>query len=172
VRSGIALGSNVGDRLANIRGAIESVRALHEPGTLVFCSSIYETAPIDCEPASRSYFNAVMEIDFVGTPTQLLGRLRSIESTMGRPKRRPRNAPRTIDLDILYMGHLRLNEPQLILPHPRMLQRRFVLVPLEEILPGLILLGQRRDVRMLLADLPDLGEVTKVANEDHARPDP
>jgi 2-amino-4-hydroxy-6-hydroxymethyldihydropteridine diphosphokinase len=171
VRSGIALGSNVGDRLANIRRAMESVRMLHEPGTLVFCSSIYETAPIDCEPGTRSYINAVMEIDFPGTPKQLLARLRKIESKMGRPERRPRNAPRTIDLDILYMGHLRLNDPELTLPHPRMLKRRFVLVPLEEILPGLILPGQTGDVRMLLAELPDLGEVTKVATEDNPWPD-
>ena len=167
MRSGIALGSNVGDRLANIRGAMESVRMLHEPGTLVFCSSVYETAPIDCKPGTRSYFNAVMEIDFPGTPKQLLARLRKIESKMGRPERRPRNAPRTIDLDILYMGRLRLNNPELTLPHSRMLKRRFVLVPLEEILPGLILPGQTRDVRMLVAELPDLGEVTKVATEDH-----
>jgi 2-amino-4-hydroxy-6-hydroxymethyldihydropteridine diphosphokinase len=167
MRSGIGLGSNVGDRLANIRQGIESVRMLHEPGTLVFCSSIYQTAPVDCEPGTRSYFNAVMEIDFPGTPRQLLALLRKIESKMGRPTRRPRNAPRTIDLDILYMGRLQLKKPELTLPHPRMLKRRFVLVPLEEILPGLILPGQTRDVRMLLADLPDLGEVTRVATEDH-----
>jgi 2-amino-4-hydroxy-6-hydroxymethyldihydropteridine diphosphokinase len=85
-----------------------------------------------------------------------------IEREMGRPSKRPRNSPRTIDLDVLYVGNLVLNNPEIIIPHPRFSQRRFVLTPLAEIAPALILPGHSHCVRTLLADLNDPGEVIRL----------
>jgi 2-amino-4-hydroxy-6-hydroxymethyldihydropteridine diphosphokinase len=162
MRCGIALGSNVEDRLENLREGYRRVSALHEPGSPIRMSSIYETSPVDCEPGTTPYLNAVVEINFSGPPVALLDRLLEIEKAMGRPSRRPRNSPRTIDLDILYAGNLVLNNPEVIIPHPRMYQRRFVLAPLAEISPDLVLPGNNRPVKSLLAQLNDRNEVTRL----------
>jgi len=108
------------------------------------------------------YLNAVMEINFTGQPVALMDRLLKIEKAMGRPSKRPKNAPRIIDLDVLYMDNLVLNNPEIVIPHPRLRWRRFVLTPLAEISPDLILPGQARSVRTLLAELDDPGEVTRL----------
>jgi 2-amino-4-hydroxy-6-hydroxymethyldihydropteridine diphosphokinase len=162
MRCGIALGSNVEDRLENLREGYRRVSALHEPGSPIRMSSIYETSPVDCEPGTTPYLNAVVEINFSGPPVALLDRLLEIEKAMGRPSRRPRNSPRTIDVDILYAGNLVLNNPEVIIPHPRMYQRRFVLAPLAEISPDLVLPGNNRPVKSLLAQLNDRNEVTRL----------
>ncbi|MBV8177003.1 MAG: 2-amino-4-hydroxy-6-hydroxymethyldihydropteridine diphosphokinase [Verrucomicrobia bacterium] len=159
MRCGIALGSNIVNRLANLRKGGKRVSLLHEPGVPIRVSSIYETTPLDCEPGTTLYLNAVMEINFSGTPVALLDQLLQIEQEMGRQSKRPRNAPRKIDLDLLYVDDLILNTPEIVVPHPRLSQRRFVLTPLAEIAPELILPGHSRSVRALLADLSDPGEV-------------
>lgn len=87
------------------------------------------------------------------SPADLLTQLREIESSLGRSAHRQRNAPRTIDLDILYAGDQVLKSEQLTLPHPRLTQRRFVLQPLARIRPELVLPGQRKDIATLLAEL-------------------
>jgi 2-amino-4-hydroxy-6-hydroxymethyldihydropteridine diphosphokinase len=104
----------------------------------------------------------VIEINFSGLPVALLDRLLEIEKTMGRPSKRPRNSPRTIDLDVLYAGNLVLNNPEIIIPHPRLHQRRFVLTPLAEIAPELVLPGHMNTVKSLLADLQDPSTVTRL----------
>ena len=103
-----------------------------------------------------------MEINFSGPPVALLDQLLRIEREMGRPSKKPRNSPRRIDLDVLYVGNLVLNNSEIIIPHPRLGQRRFVLTPLAEIAPELILPGHSRSVGALLADLADPGEVTRL----------
>jgi 2-amino-4-hydroxy-6-hydroxymethyldihydropteridine diphosphokinase len=108
------------------------------------------------------YLNAVLEINFTGPPVALLERLLEIERSMGRPSKRPRNSPRTIDLDVLYAGNLFLNNSEIIIPHPRLYQRRFVLTPLAEISPDLVLPGQMHSVRHLLAELDDQSEVFRL----------
>jgi 2-amino-4-hydroxy-6-hydroxymethyldihydropteridine diphosphokinase len=162
MRSGIALGSNIGNRLANLREAYQQVVALNTIGAVVRTSSIYETSPVDSQPGTEEYFNAVMEIGFDGSPISLLDRLLEIELKMGRPSRRPRNSPRKIDLDVLYVGDLVLNEPAIIVPHPRLAKRRFVLAPLAEILPGLVLPGQSHCVSALLEGLNTQEKVRKL----------
>jgi 2-amino-4-hydroxy-6-hydroxymethyldihydropteridine diphosphokinase len=162
MRSGIALGSNIDDRLANLREGCKRASLLDETGPPIRFSSIYETAPVDCEPGTMPYLNAVMEINFSGPPVALLDQLLRIEREMGRPSKKPRNSPRKIDLDVLYVGNLVLNNPEIIIPHPRLGQRRFVLTPLAEIAPELILPGHSRCVRTLLADVKDQGEVIRL----------
>jgi 2-amino-4-hydroxy-6-hydroxymethyldihydropteridine diphosphokinase len=162
MRCGIALGSNIENRLANLREGCKRASSLHEAGPPIQVSSIYETSPVDCEPGTMPYLNAVMEINFSEPPVALLDQLLLIEREMGRPSKRPRSSPRTIDLDVLYVGNLVLNNPEIIIPHPRLSQRRFVLTPLAEIAPELILPGHSRCVRALLADLNDPGEVIRL----------
>jgi 2-amino-4-hydroxy-6-hydroxymethyldihydropteridine diphosphokinase len=162
MRCGIALGSNIEDRLANLREGCKRASLLHEVGSPLIVSSIYETSPVDCDPGTTPYLNAVMEINFKGPPLALLDQLLRIEREMGRASKKPRNSPRKIDLDVLYLGNLVLNGPQILIPHPRLGQRRFVLTPLAEIAPELILPGYARCVRALLADLNDPGEVIRL----------
>jgi len=155
--TGIALGSNIGDRLLNLRQARDELSAKYGG---VRCSRVYETEPVGCEPGTAAYLNAVVEIDYNGTPALLLAGLQEIEARMGRPTRHPRNAPRTIDLDILYAGNLIFHGEAIAIPHPRLHMRRFVLAPLCDIRPDLILPGQHETTGALLAKLPPGPEVT------------
>jgi 2-amino-4-hydroxy-6-hydroxymethyldihydropteridine diphosphokinase len=139
MRFGIALGSNIDNCLTNFREGGKRACSLHESRPPIRVSSSYETAPVDCEPGTMPYLNAVMEINFAGPPVALLDRLLEIERAMGRTSKRPRNSPRIIDLDVLYAGNLVLNKPEIIIPHPRLRQRRFTLTPLAETSPDLVL---------------------------------
>ena len=163
MRCGIALGSNLGDRLAHLRQARESVLALATPGHPVLASAVYETEPVDCAPGTAPYLNAVMEIEYDGQPMILLDALQQIESEHGRPSKRPRNAPRTIDLDVLYAGNLVLSNDEIVIPHPRLHSRRFVLQPLHDIRPSLLLPGYHETVEQLLSSLPPSPAVTRVS---------
>ncbi len=138
MRTGIALGSNLGDRLAHLREARAAVAGLNETGAPILSSRVWETEPVDCQPGAAAYLNAVVEIEFRGSPVTLLHRLQDIERAMGRPERRPRNAPRTVDLDVLYAGEAIFRSDEITLPHPRMHLRRFVLNPLRDIRPDLV----------------------------------
>ena len=156
MRCGLGLGSNSGDRLENLRAARREILAAPEwrkeaPDHLL-CASVYETEPIGCPPGTASFLNTVLELTAAAeiTPALLLRRLQSIEVALGRPSRHPRNAPRSIDLDLLYLGNLELSTEDLTLPHPRLRERRFVLAPLAEIRPNLVLPGDARPVAELL----------------------
>jgi 2-amino-4-hydroxy-6-hydroxymethyldihydropteridine diphosphokinase len=137
--------------MENLRGAREELGRLFGQS---LCSRVYETDPVGCEPGSGPYLNAVVEIEYEGQPVVLLDCLQAVEKKMGRPSKRPRNAPRTIDLDILYVGNLTLSNEEIIIPHPRLHLRRFVLAPLCDISPELILPGRHESVSRLLAQLP------------------
>jgi 2-amino-4-hydroxy-6-hydroxymethyldihydropteridine diphosphokinase len=165
MRSGIALGSNIGDRLANLRAAYREVVNLSSDPARIRCSSIYETSPVDSPPGVASYLNAVTEIEYEKPAIALLDSLLKIERSLGRPSKRPRNAPRIIDLDLLYVGNLTLNSPEIVIPHPRISHRRFVLEPLAEIAPELVLPGQTVSIRDLWIRLKSEEEVTKIPEE-------
>ena len=160
MRIAIALGSNLGDRLANLAAGRDSVLKLPGASAPVLQSCVYETEPVGTGPDAGPFLNAVMEVEFTGEPHTLLAALRDIESALGRPMRYPRNAPRTLDLDILHAGDLVLHDNTLILPHPRLHLRRFVLAPLNDIRPGLRLPGHARTVAEFLARLDDPAAVT------------
>ena len=130
----IGLGSNLGSREHNIFEAIEQLS--DTKGIEVRKRSyLYETEPVG-GPTQRKYLNSVIEIECVLKPGELLMLLHKIENKLGR-QREGENFPRTIDLDVLLYDELILDEPDLIVPHPRMLERQFVLEPLAEIAPQL-----------------------------------
>jgi 2-amino-4-hydroxy-6-hydroxymethyldihydropteridine diphosphokinase len=163
MRCGIALGSNLGDRLANLRAGRDSVMRLPGVTGPLLSSHVYETEPVGTGTDAGRFLNAVIEIGFEGEPAALLAGLQAIESAMGRPSRRPRNAPRTLDLDILYAGDRTLAESELDIPHPRMAVRRFVLTPLNDIRPDLRPPGWKRTVAESLRELSDPAEVAHFA---------
>ncbi len=165
MRAGIALGANLGDRLANLRAGRDAVLRLAGVSLPVRCSRIYETEPVGSGAGAGAYLNAVIEVEFDGQPIALLDGLQAIEAAMGRPSKRPRNAPRMLDLDILYVGNLSLSNDEIVIPHPRLHQRRFVLQPLHDIHPELLLPGQMRTITELFAALTDPAAVELFAEE-------
>ncbi len=165
MKAGIALGSNLGDRLANLSAGRDAVLRLPNISAQALQSRVYETEPVGTGPDAGPFLNAVIEVDSDAEPLTLLAALRGIESALGRPTRHPRNAPRTLDLDILYIGDLVMSDDALILPHPRLHQRRFVLAPLNDIRPDLRLPGQSRTVADLLANLDDPAAVSVFAEK-------
>jgi 2-amino-4-hydroxy-6-hydroxymethyldihydropteridine diphosphokinase len=165
MRTAVALGSNLGDRLDNLRAARQQISDLTDIQLPVLSSVIYETDPVDCEPGAPKFLNAVIEFGYDGDPLQLLKKLKSIEDTLGRPRQHARNVSRKIDIDLLYIGESEINDRELELPHPRMHLRKFVLQPLADIRPELILPRQAKNVRELLAELNDACNVVRLTND-------
>jgi len=149
----IGIGANLGDARANVLDAIERLARL--PGArLLQASSLYRTAPIDS--SGDDYINAVASLDTELDAHALLHALLAIEQAHGR-ERPYRNAPRTLDLDLLLAGdQVIMDAPTLIVPHPRMHERAFVLAPLAELAPDLVIPGHG-DVASLLAHVADQG---------------
>ena len=138
----VALGANLGDAAQAVGDALRRLGELD--GTrLVRHSALYRTAPIDS--TGPDYVNAVAELSTQLTAPELLAQLQRLELEAGR-QRPYRNAPRTLDLDLLLYGSARIDSPQLQVPHPRMNQRAFVLLPLAEIAPGLVTPAQLQAV--------------------------
>jgi 2-amino-4-hydroxy-6-hydroxymethyldihydropteridine diphosphokinase len=156
-RAGIALGSNLGERSAHLQAAITALRLLSKPGEPVLLAPVYESEPRFCPPGSPPFLNTVMEIGHDGGEEgalPLLNQLLAIEASLGRVRDGVRNSSRSIDLDLLYLGDLRLATARLSLPHPGIVDRRFVLQPLADIRPDLVPAGQALTVRELLERLP------------------
>ncbi len=165
MRIGVALGSNLGDRLANLRAARKAIADLTGAKGSVLESPVYETEPVGCEPGAGKFLNAVLEIEYNGDPTDLLQKLIRIEESLGRDRNHARNVSRKIDLDLLYAGELNVENEQLQLPHPRLHLRKFVLQPLADFRPELILPNQTKTVRELLAQTGDSTKVTCFAEK-------
>ena len=165
VRAGIALGSNLGDQLKMLQEARDRILTTDGVHAPVLQSAIYETSPVNCEPAAGDFYNAVIEIGFKSSPEALLAHLRQIELALGRERQHWRNVSRTIDLDLLYVDDLRRDETDLQLPHPRIAERAFVLRPLADIAPDLRLPGQTATVRELLANLGSDQSIRRVTDK-------
>lgn len=149
----VALGSNLGDSRRNIERAFLRLESLsREP---IIRSSLWKSTPVDCPPGSPEFINAVAALTSLpdATPESLLLQLQQIESEFGRSPKKILNEPRPLDLDLIAFADQVRNTPQLILPHPRAHLRKFVLAPLAEIAPDLILPGQKKSVRELLEAL-------------------
>jgi 2-amino-4-hydroxy-6-hydroxymethyldihydropteridine diphosphokinase len=149
----VGLGSNLGNPTSNVRRAIERLQPLSSKPLLR--SSLWETTPVDCPPGSPSFINAAVGLTLRGkeTPESLLAKLQRLEREFGRRPKKQLNEARPLDLDLITFGELIRNSEQLIVPHPRAHQRRFVLQPLCEIAPNLILPGQTKPVSQLLTAL-------------------
>ena len=139
-RAYIGLGANLGDREAMLRAALEQLAA--EPGVeVVAVSAFRDTAPVGIVDQPR-FLNAVAAVETELAARELLDRLLGVERRLGRTREGPRFGPRTIDLDLLLYGDAELAEPGLDVPHPRMHERLFVLEPLAELDPGLVVPGR------------------------------
>jgi len=165
MRTAVALGSNLDDRLENLRIARQQIIDLTDVQPPVLSSAVYETDPVDCEPGAPKFLNAVVEFGYDGDPRELLKKLKSVEAALGRPREHARNVSRKIDIDLLYIGDTKINDRELELPHPRMHWRKFVLQPLADIRPELILPRQSKTVRELFAQLNDPCNVVRLTND-------
>ena len=126
-RAVLAVGSNLGDRVFNLQGAVDALEDTPEVW-LTGVSPVYETVPVDSPEGSENFLNIVVTIDTTLSAPTLLDRALAIEAAYGR-ERSERNAPRTLDVDLIVVGDRRADDEHLVLPHPRAAERAFVLVP-------------------------------------------
>lgn len=163
MRTAVALGSNLGERLGNLQAARNAILGLTNIKPPVLSSAIYETEPVGCEPGAGKFLNAVVEFEYDGDPARLLAQLIQIEEALGRKRDHRQNVSRTIDIDLLYSGDKQVNNEQLQLPHPRLHLREFVLGPLADIRPDLVLPGKKKTVSESLTKVQKSGEVVRCA---------
>jgi 2-amino-4-hydroxy-6-hydroxymethyldihydropteridine diphosphokinase len=153
-RAVLALGSNLGERMASLQGAVNAIA--DTPDVWVTgVSPVYETEPLDCPADAKNFLNAVVLIDTTLAATRLMDRALAIEDAFDRERSDVKNAPRTLDVDLIVVGDRRSDEPGLRLPHPRAAERGFVLRPWLDLEPD--------------AEFPDLGPVVELlekAGED------
>jgi 2-amino-4-hydroxy-6-hydroxymethyldihydropteridine diphosphokinase len=149
----IALGSNVGDSPSILRRAMDQLEAVSRRPMLR--SSLWQTTPVDCPPGSPTFVNAVIALHPLPDENSwsLLTKMLLLEKDFGRRPKQVLNEPRRLDLDLISYGDEISARPELVLPHPRAHERRFVLQPLNEIAPNLVLPGRRRTVAQLLTAL-------------------
>lgn len=168
----VALGSNLGDRAALLRGAVAALNQwpdtrLEMPADV---ASLYESTPCDVPDAQPDYLNSAVRLKTSLSAAELLCRLSRIEAAAGRTRRQPAES-RTLDLDLLLFDERVMTSPRLCLPHPRLHERRFVLEPLAELAPDLVHPLLRRSVRDLLASARNRGgpaDVRRVSGPEWA----
>ncbi len=132
MKAALGLGSNQGDSRTTLRSALDALDALHDT-TVTAVSSLYRTSPVGYMD-QPDFYNAVAEVETSLSPHALLGACLGIEAALGRVRTFP-NAPRVIDIDLLFMGNIHSSDSELLLPHPRAMERGFVLFPLLELHP-------------------------------------
>ncbi len=158
-RAWVGVGSNLSDRLGYVKKALGMMRRIPQT-ELAAVSSLYDTAPVGEQDQPR-FLNAVVGLDTTLDPQSLLRELLAIEDRCGRIRRESR-VPRTLDLDILVYDDVELSTDELTIPHPRMTERAFVLIPLAELAADLVVPGVGRSVEALLADLGDTAQDVKL----------
>lgn len=157
----IGIGSNIGNRLSHLRKAVSLIKKIK--GTVLKrASPVYETKPVGGPQGQKDYLNAVLEIECFFEPVQLLLALQAIERQVGRKPRGARWAAREVDLDILLCGNRIVNEGRLVIPHPRMHERAFVLNPLNDLGPGLKHPVLKKTVSWLFDQMNQIGRVEKI----------
>lgn len=167
----VALGTNLGDRLATLRSAAE--RLGHEPGfRLVARSGAFDTAPVG-PPDQPRYLNAAVAIETALAPHEILARLLDVERAFGRVRgaQAARWGPRTLDLDLILLGECEIDDGRLELPHPRFRERAFVLLPLAEIAPSARDPVTGESVESLLRACPGRSDAVRIGSlEPHQAP--
>jgi len=154
----LGLGSNLGNRLAFLRGGRDSLTSRFDV-VLTRTSGVYETAAVGGPADNPPFLNAVLEIETALTPRELLAACLAVEDEFGRT--RPMEwAPRTLDIDLLLYNALLSDDPEMRIPHPHLHERAFVLAPLSEIAPDLVHPGLQKTVRELAAALPLCTDLT------------
>lgn len=143
----VALGSNLGDPVSAVRAAVDALARLPD-GSLVACSRLYRTPPWGVRE-QPDFINAVVHLRSSREPLALLGALQAIEADAGRCRDGARWGPRTLDLDLLHVDGVLMDTPALTLPHPRLADRAFVLLPLHDVAPTLVLPGWGPVARLL-----------------------
>ena len=163
-RAYVGMGANVGDRLAALLAAAAALDA-REDTSVVSASPVYETEALVLPGAAPQpdHLNAVLALDTALAPLALLRVLRAIERASGRDPAAPRWSPRPLDLDVLLYGARLLATPALTVPHPGLAERRFVLRPLADLAPDLVVPGTGRTVAQMLAATPDRSRVVRTA---------
>ncbi len=154
----MGLGSNMGDRHKNLSIGCELIDALPETD-LVSLSSIYETPPL-YNTEQASFLNMVVEISSLFSPFELLIKIKDVESALGRDIENGHNLPRVLDIDILAYGSKEIMDNNLIIPHPRIFERKFVLQPWSDIAEDFILVGMNKSIKSLLQNTPDESCIT------------
>jgi 2-amino-4-hydroxy-6-hydroxymethyldihydropteridine diphosphokinase len=158
-RAVLAIGSNLGDRLANLQGAVSSIADTPDVWVTAV-SPVYETEPVDSPEGAGRFLNAIVAADTTLSAMRLLDRALAIEDAYQRERTDVTNAPRTLDVDIIVVGDRISEDPSLILPHPRAHQRGFVLRPWADIEPGAEIPG-RGPIRALLEQAGEDGVVRR-----------
>jgi 2-amino-4-hydroxy-6-hydroxymethyldihydropteridine diphosphokinase len=162
----VSVGSNIGDRKANCQSGIEALAASRAV-VLKAVSKFYETEPVDY--VDQDWFvNAAIRVETTLSPIQLLDTLKGIEKTAGRVDSALRFGPRVLDLDIIFFDDRVMNTDRLVIPHPRMHERRFVLEPVCDIDPSVVHPVLQRSIRTILNDLPDDGRLRVVRLQGEA----
>ena len=154
-RAVLALGSNLGERLASLQGAVHAIADTPDVWVTAV-SPVYETEPVDCPPGAKTFLNAVVLIDTTLAASRLMDRALAIEDAFARERSEVKNAPRTLDVDLIVVGDRRSDEEFLRLPHPRAGERAFVLRPWLDLEPDAELPG-RGPVADLLAQTDESG---------------
>lgn len=154
------LGANAGDRLAALR---QAVAAIARVGRVVAVSPVYETEAhvLPGQAAQSDHLNAVVLAETTASPHALLDAIRAAERAAGRDPRAERWSARPLDVDLLLYGDATLDVPGLVVPHPRLAARRFVLAPLADVAPDTVVPGTGRSVRELLAACPDRARIAR-----------
>ncbi|MCU0461785.1 MAG: 2-amino-4-hydroxy-6-hydroxymethyldihydropteridine diphosphokinase [Bacteroidales bacterium] len=152
----LGIGTNLGDKAANLKTALGSIN--ENIGLVVRTSSVYETEPWGFSSVDQ-FLNIVAEVESKLKPSGLLGRILMIEARMGRLRNGKEYASRLIDIDILFIGDKILDTTSLVIPHPKLHERKFVLVPLAEIAPDFVHPVLKKNIKTLLTECKDKGIV-------------